>query len=332
MVECFCTTRKRNVQLSWGRVTLLTDIDTAGVYDLHAVSHSTWACVDNNSTIRVVHKGKTSVLLPSTVCQFMSRQETHRANSNQLGKVLIGDGPYLYWIAGKKDTVNRLHLRGNKIEEIPVESGEQLFQIAVSRGRIYGIRDDGFIVLVHRTGDDLSATKQSDSEQKHSTKKKEEDEDSDDDPFPEQHVPGGDWVCKKMNIPDMALHETDVLESLDPNNSSLVFGSDHEDHQAERSDLEQSKSVQKSLYRDYGAKPSKLLLTKVVNCFFRTIAAVDGYCCIVAHDGKGHCTLYVFDSGLTMKAHKSLTIQKTDYGMNTSSLLADQMHTFTNCN
>jgi hypothetical protein len=86
---------------------------------------------------------------------------------------------------------------------------------------------------------------------------KEEDENSDDDPFPDQPLPGGDWVSKKVKIPDAREQETDQLEAADPHNSSIVLGNDAEAGQVEQSDVEQSKLNTKPLFRDYGDKPGK---------------------------------------------------------------------------
>lgn len=238
--------------------------------------------------------------------------------------MLSCDGPFLYWIAGKKDTVSRLHLRDNKVEDIAFDGNEQLFQISVCKGRIFGMREDGWLVMAQQSSNNPSQTKGADNH-KHSaskSKKKEEDEDSDDDPFPDQELPGGEWTCKKVQIQDMTLHENDILEAADPNNSSLVFGSDKEDGQAEKSHAEGSKSMVKSMYKDYGDKPSSMGFSLVKNCFFRTVAASDQYCVCVAHDGKGHNTLYIYDTNLSLKIHKNLEVKKTDYGLNPSSLVS----------
>lgn len=184
----------------------------------------------------------------------------HKAHSNQIGKVLAWDGPFLYWIAGKKNTVARLHLRDSKIEEIPFDGNSQLFQISVTKGRVFGIREDGWLVLAQQSSSDVAATKAIESKKPAAShgKKKEEDEDSDDDPFPDQELPGGEWICKKVQIEDKTLHETDILEAADAQNSSLVFGSDGEDGRVEKSHAEASKSVAQSLFKDYGDKPSRI--------------------------------------------------------------------------
>ncbi len=60
----------------------------------------------------------------------------------------------------------------------------------------------------------------------------------------------------------------------------------------------------------------------VTNCFYRTIAANDNFVVAVAHDGKGHNTLYVYDPALNLLASRKVLIKKKDFSFNMSSLLS----------
>jgi hypothetical protein len=126
----------------------------------------------------------------------------------------------------------------------------QIFQISVSKGKLYAIREDGWLVATWRAGS--AEIKQTTGE----PRIKEEDEKSGDDPFPDQPLPGGEWISKKVKIPDAREQESDKMEAADPNNSSIVLGNDAEP-QPDTSEIEQRKSSTKPLFRDYGDKPSK---------------------------------------------------------------------------
>lgn len=70
----------------------------------------------------------------------------------------------------------------------------------------------------------------------------------------------------------------------------------------------------------------------VVNCFYRTIAANEKYVVIVAHDGKGHNTIKVYDTELNFLAAKKILLKKTDYSFNISREQTNQVSTSTSWN
>lgn len=55
--------------------------------------------------------------------------------------------------------------------------------------------------------------------------------------------------------------------------------------------------------------------------FFRTIETNGEYVVVVAHDGNGKNHLFVYNSTLELLAEKMVVIKKTDYSINTSTLM-----------
>lgn len=128
-------------------------LDNVGIYDIIPVSQKKVATVDNNSIVRFFSKGKLVETLQAK-SQFLSSQWLNIAHANQIGKVLCFAKSHIIFISQTQSSFFKVNPKSYKVEEVPFE-GTKVFQISAVEHRVYAIREDGFVEVVYRKGDNL---------------------------------------------------------------------------------------------------------------------------------------------------------------------------------
>lgn len=170
---------------------------------------------------------------------------------------------------------------------------DNLYQISIRNNRIYGISENGDVVICYRQSDKLFAPVKT----KHM-----KDSDDESDAMSDDEGMLSKYRTKIVKIKPF----NEVADDVDATNMSIIAGSDHEDNHAHDSD-------------DHPHKPLSSLHSPVEGCFFRTLETIDDYVAIVAHDGNGNNYIYVYNASLDLLADKKITIKKTDFSINTST-------------
>ncbi len=258
------------------------------ILDLLALTGDRLITIDDFSVIRIYQEYKLVKKIAS-MCSFL-------AGSQHYSKVLVGNEAFLFFINSSNDGVVRLNLEDYTTETINLGQGK-IFQIALQDEKLFGVSEDGYVCcckmsdMVDQNPDELEA-----------------------------ELEGNSIIQQKIeNLSNEQLgiglkqHDEDMLES-----SVLLDG---ETHKLYNSGVDQSDEHDMADKPLTGSKASydrmnRVLTVQVVNSFFRTVAASQDYVAVVAHDGKGHNIIYVYDHKLVLKAFKYIHLEETDYSFN----------------
>lgn len=209
----------------------LSSIGTLGIQDLVLCSEKKLAVVDTNSTIRFFVKEKL-VHTMAAKCQFISKPRL-LAHSNQIGKLLHLDGPYLYYVSPTHSCFFKVNIKNYETQEVPL-TGYKVFQISVALGRVYAIGEDGTIEVAFPKGDTLGQNV------KPVMKAKDESDDEDD-----AVMKNKEYDRKSVKIEDIP--ET-VVDHPDAHNASILAGSEAEDDEEEEHHHHQESSIKEKSY------------------------------------------------------------------------------------
>lgn len=159
-----------------------------------------------------------------------------------MGKLLQVDNGSLYYLNGAQSSFVKVGSKTYEHEEVPL-TGYKVFQIAVAKGRVYAIGEDGTLEVAFPKGDTLGQNF------KPVVKAKDESDEED-----EVVVKGKEYERKAVRIEDIP---EDVVDHPDAHNASILAGSDIEDDEEEEQplpDISKEKSLLKSILGDKDKK------------------------------------------------------------------------------
>lgn len=258
------------------------------ILDLLALTGDRLVTIDDYSVIRIYHEYKL-VKKVASMCSFL-------AGSQHYSKVLVGNEAFLFFINSTNDGVVRLNLEDYSTENVNLGQG-RIFQIALHDEKLFGVSEDGYVCcckmsdLVEQNPDELEA-----------------------------ELEGNTIIQQKIeSLSNEQLgigqkqHDEDMLES-----SVVLDGETHKLYNSGTDQADDNDMAEKPLT---GSKASydrmnRVLAVQVINSFFRTIAVSQDYVAVVAHDGKGHNVVYVYDHKLVLKAFKYIHLEEQDYSFN----------------
>lgn len=258
------------------------------ILDLLALAGDKLITIDDFSVIRVYQEYKL-VKKVSSMCTFL-------AGSQHYSKVLVGNEAFLFFINSTNDGVVRLNLEDFSTEAINLGQGK-IFQIALHDEKLFGVSEDGYVCcckmsdMVEQNPDELEAD-----------------------------IEGNSIIQQKIeNLTNEQLgigqkqHDEDMMES-----SIVLDGETQKLYNSGADQAEEQEMGDKPLTGSKASydRMSRVLAVQVINSFFRTIAASADYVAVVAHDGKGHNVIYVYDHKLVLKAYKYIHLEEQDYSFN----------------
>lgn len=176
------------------------------------------------------------------------------------------DKTHVYFIDQKQSGVAKVDFKSYTLQHVPLEC-EKVFQIAVANQRIYGISEEGCLVVAHKPSDGLLASAMPKIESKTGAKDKkgkgvkEESEDSEEEEEEEKRNEKVEMRVKIVKIHDIETSEEDKAKDLsDAQNQSILMGSEPEDEEEEYQHVsdgkQRAKSALSSMLGDY-EKPRK---------------------------------------------------------------------------
>ena len=176
--------------------------------------------------------------------------------------MLVHDKGHVYFISQDQTSFVRVHPKTYKTEEVPFE-GAKAFQIAAIANRVYCIREDGYIEVVYRRGDNLGIKPKpvpgKDIKGVDKGKKIDPDSEEEEEIQEEAIDDNGEivYLRKVVKIEDIS-EDTD----MDANNMSVIAGSEvgeDDEDEPDESSKNRLRSAQPPLYKE-AEKPSTLIL------------------------------------------------------------------------
>lgn len=194
--------------------------------------------VDNNSIVRILTGGGVNANAKTPPLQVKEKSKWI-VDSNSLGKTLHYDnGNSVYYINNAGTGIVKLNVSARKTSIIDAKCSN-LFQIAISKSRIYGIREDGFVQLLYRKNDDIDLEKPKKPEEKNpkvaSHDDSQEDMHSIEEKIEEGTVMNIEMLHREVRLENLyeqakqKQHNSGIEEAT---NTSIVMGSDAEEEQS----------------------------------------------------------------------------------------------------
>lgn len=179
--------------------------------------------------------------------------------------MLVFDKGHVYFISQAQTSFVRVHPKTYKTEEVPFEGGKA-FQISAVANRVYCIREDGYIEVVYRKGDNLGIKPKpapgKDVKGADKGKKTDPDSEEEEEEVQEEAIDNNGeiiYLRKVVKIEDIS-EDTD----LDANNMSVIAGSDagdDDDEEPDESSKNRLRSAHLPLHKETDKPSNRFLIS-----------------------------------------------------------------------